>query len=127
MTQTFRLALKVAVDPAYEADAVLSSVEAALRSAYAFEAREFEQPVFHSEIDAVCHSVAGVLAVDVDRLYVTAQRPSTSACSRSVQPSARTARDPAGVLTSIRASRRLERCRDGRSLRHVVAATVTGM
>ena len=71
VTQTFRLALKVAVDPAYEADAVLSNVEAALRSAYAFEAREFEQPVFHSEIDAVCHSVAGVLAVDVDRLYVT--------------------------------------------------------
>ena len=55
VTQTFRLALKVAVDPAYETDAVLSSVEAALRSAYAFEAREFGQPVFHSEIDAVSH------------------------------------------------------------------------
>ena len=31
---TFRLALKVAVDPAYEADAVLAGVEAALRAAY---------------------------------------------------------------------------------------------
>ncbi len=71
VTDTFRIALKVAVDPTYEADAVLSSVEAALRSAYAFEARELGQPVFHSEIDTVCHSVAGVLAVDVDRLYVT--------------------------------------------------------
>ena len=71
VTKTFRLALKVAVDAAYEADAVLSSIEAALRSAYAFKAREFGQPVFHSEIDAVCHSVAGVLAVDVDRLYIT--------------------------------------------------------
>jgi hypothetical protein len=71
VTQTFRLALKVAVDPAYEADAVLAAVEAALRSTYAFEARDFGQPVFHSGIDAVAHSVAGVLAVDVDRLYVT--------------------------------------------------------
>jgi predicted phage baseplate assembly protein len=71
VTQTFRLALKVAVDPAYEADAVLAGVEAALRSAYAFEARDFGQPVFHSGIDAVAHSVAGVLAVDVDRLYIT--------------------------------------------------------
>ena len=71
VTKTFRLALKVAVDPAYDADVVLSSVESALRTAYAFEAREFGQPVFHSETDAVCHSVAGVLAVDVDRLYVT--------------------------------------------------------
>jgi len=101
VTQTFRLALKVAVDPAYEADAVLSSVEAALRSAYAFEARGFEQPVFHSEIDAVCHSVAGVLAVDVDRLYVTgaaavvnerllAQRAAVGANGTAI---------PAGVLT----------------------------
>ena len=31
---TFRLALKVAVDPAYETDAVLAAVEAALRAAY---------------------------------------------------------------------------------------------
>jgi hypothetical protein len=71
VTKTFRIALKVAVDPAYEAAVVLPSVEAALRCAYSFEAREFGQPVFHSEIDAVCHSVAGVLAVDVDRLYLT--------------------------------------------------------
>jgi uncharacterized phage protein gp47/JayE len=73
VTQTFRLALKVAVDPAYEANAVLSSVETALRSAYAFDARDFGQPVFHSGIDAVAHSVAGVLAIDVDKLYATGQ------------------------------------------------------
>jgi predicted phage baseplate assembly protein len=71
VTQTFRIALKVAVDPAYETSAVLAAVEAALRSAYAFDARDFGEPVFHSEIDAVAHSIAGVLAVDVDRLYIT--------------------------------------------------------
>ena len=51
-TETFRLALKVVVDPAYEQDAVLSSVEAALRDAYSFDARGLGEPVFRSEIVA---------------------------------------------------------------------------
>ena len=68
-TQTFRLALKVAVDPAYEAEVVLAGVETALRAAYAFEARGFAEPAYRSEVMAVSHSVPGVLAVDVDRLY----------------------------------------------------------
>jgi predicted phage baseplate assembly protein len=68
-TETFRIALKVAVDPAYETDAVLAAVEAALRAAYSFDARSFVDPVFLSQIDAYSHAVAGVLAVDVDRLY----------------------------------------------------------
>jgi hypothetical protein len=71
-TETFRLALKVAVDPAYEKKAVLAGVEGALRAAYAFVARGFVEPVFLSAIEAVAHSVSGVLAVDVDRLYAGA-------------------------------------------------------
>ena len=71
VTQTFRIALKVVVDPAYDPGTVLTAVEAALRSAYSFDARDFGEPVFHSEIDAVAHSVAGVLAVDVDKLYIS--------------------------------------------------------
>jgi hypothetical protein len=71
-TQTFRLALKVAVEPAYETDAVLTAVEAALRTAYSFDARGFTEPVFRSEVIGVAHTVPGVLAVDVDRLYVGA-------------------------------------------------------
>src|SRR5262249_51572894 len=67
--ETFRIALKVAVDPAYEADAVLASVEAALRTAYSFDAQDFAEPVYRSGIDAVAHGVPGVLAVDVDLLY----------------------------------------------------------
>jgi len=68
-TETFRLALKVAVDPAYETDAVLAAVEAALRDAYSFDARAFVQPVYRSEVIATVHSVPGVVATDVDRLY----------------------------------------------------------
>jgi hypothetical protein len=98
-TQTFKLALKVAVDPAYEPDAVLSGVESALRKAYSFEARAFTDPVFLSGIESVAHTVAGVLAVDVDRLYtgttagladrLLAQRPAVGANGTAI---------PAGVL-----------------------------
>lgn len=98
-TATFRLGLTVAVDPAYEEDAVLSGVETALRKAYAFEVRGLTQPVFLSEIVAAAHTVAGVLAVDVDSLYtgptpgladrLLAQRPDVDASGNAI---------PAGVL-----------------------------
>jgi predicted phage baseplate assembly protein len=67
---TFRLALRVLVDPAYETDAVLAGVERQLRTAYAFDAREFVEPVHRSDVVSAVHSVAGVAAVDVDRLYM---------------------------------------------------------
>jgi hypothetical protein len=69
---TFRLALKVAVAPGYDAAAVLAGVEAALRGAFAFAARDFAQPVFRSGVIAVAHTVPGVAAVDLDRLYTGA-------------------------------------------------------
>ncbi|MEA2142274.1 MAG: hypothetical protein QOI64_704 [Solirubrobacteraceae bacterium] len=67
---TFRLGLKVAADPAYEAEPVLGAVEAALRGAYAFDARGFGEPVERSKVVAAAHSVAGVVAVDIDLLYL---------------------------------------------------------
>ena len=71
-TETFRIALKVAVDPDYETGVVLSGVEAALRAAYSPAARAYVEPVFLSQIDAIAHGVAGMLAIDVDRLYLGA-------------------------------------------------------
>jgi hypothetical protein len=68
-TQTFKVALKVAVDSARESDVVLAGVESSLRTAYSFDARAFGDPVFLSGIESTAHTVAGVLAVDVDRLY----------------------------------------------------------
>ena len=98
-TQTFRLALKVAVDPAYETDAVMAGVESALRAAYAFDARGFGEPAYRSGVMSVAHSVAGVLAVDVDRLYagstagvadrLLAQQPAVGPAGTAI---------PAGVL-----------------------------
>lgn len=68
--RTFRVGLKVAPDPAYEPPLVLGAVEAALRSAYAFDARGFAEPVERSKVVALAHSVDGVVAVDIDLLYL---------------------------------------------------------
>ncbi|TCP41857.1 putative baseplate assembly protein [Rhodovulum marinum] len=65
----FHLGLKVAIDPAHEDDTVLAAVEAALRAAYAFDRRDFAQPVALSDVAATAHDVPGVVAVDIDRLY----------------------------------------------------------
>ena len=70
--QTFRVGMRVAIDPAYEADTVIAKVEAALRTAFAFDARSFTDPVYHSGVTAVVHTVAGVQAVDIDALYMGA-------------------------------------------------------
>jgi hypothetical protein len=68
--QTFHVGMRVAIDPAYEPDAVIAKVEAALRTAFAFDARSFTDPVYRSGVTAVVHTVAGVLAVDIDALYM---------------------------------------------------------
>jgi predicted phage baseplate assembly protein len=65
----FRLAAGVKVHPDYLPDKVLTAVEQALRAQFSFTARQFGQPVALSEVVAVIQSVAGVIAVDVDKLY----------------------------------------------------------
>lgn len=66
---TFSIGLKVKCDPAYDSAAVLAAVEAALRARYAFAVRELGQPVQQSDVIACVHTVAGVVAVDLDLLY----------------------------------------------------------
>ncbi|MDH5339872.1 MAG: putative baseplate assembly protein, partial [Rubrivivax sp.] len=66
---TMQVGLKVLCDPAYDPDSVLAGVEAALRAAFAFDARELAQPVQQSEVIATAQAVPGVLAVDLDLLY----------------------------------------------------------
>lgn len=65
----FRVGLKVAIETGYDVVSVLASVEAAIRAAYAFDNRDFAQNVALSEVAATAHRVAGVVAVDIDRLY----------------------------------------------------------
>jgi hypothetical protein len=66
---TFRLGLRVKVDPVFESKAVLSAVEAALRAHFAFETRTLGQPVQQSDVIAVSQAVPGVVAIDLSRLY----------------------------------------------------------
>jgi len=67
----FRLSGNITVDTAYDGDDVLDDVGAALREKFSFEHRQFGQPVHLSDVYAVIQSVAGVIAVDIDRLYRT--------------------------------------------------------
>jgi predicted phage baseplate assembly protein len=66
----FRLQARVVIDPSYIADMVLVTVAASLRQAYAFEQRDFGQPVHKNEVLAVIQAVAGVTAVFLDQLYL---------------------------------------------------------
>jgi hypothetical protein len=67
----FALGATVRVHPDHETELVVARVRAALRTAFAFDRREFGQPVMLSEVIAAMHSVAGVVAVDVDHLQRT--------------------------------------------------------
>ena len=59
----------VTIDADHVIATVMANVHDALRSAYAFEARQFGQPAALSEVIAVIHSVPGVIAVDIDEFY----------------------------------------------------------
>jgi hypothetical protein len=72
IASTFRLGIRVKTDADRESPTVLAAVEAALRSAFSFEARNLGQPVHQSEVIAVAQSVAGVVAVDLTLLYAGA-------------------------------------------------------
>jgi hypothetical protein len=65
----FRIGLKVKINPDYLPDQVLPAVETALRDHFDFDHRAFGQPVAMSEVIAVAQAVAGVVAIDLDRLY----------------------------------------------------------
>src|SRR5690606_21890767 len=64
----FTLEARVIVDEAHVAEDVQAAVAAALVAAFSFEARHFGQSVTTSEVLAVMQAVAGVVAVDLDRL-----------------------------------------------------------
>jgi hypothetical protein len=65
----FKLGATVKLDPDYEPQKVLASVEQALRSAFSFDARAFGQAVALSEVMAIIQAVDGVVAAEVTKLY----------------------------------------------------------
>jgi predicted phage baseplate assembly protein len=65
----FRIAAKVEVDQDYLPEKVLTAAEQSLRARFSFDSRAFGQPVTWSEVIAAIQAVAGVKAVDLDRIY----------------------------------------------------------
>ena len=65
----FKLALRIKRHPDHNIDIVLADVEAALRQAFSFDARDFSQIVARSEVINVAQQVPGVVGVDVDCFY----------------------------------------------------------
>jgi hypothetical protein len=66
---TFKLGAEVKVNPDYIQANVMATVEAALRSAFSFPARTFGQPVTLSEVVSAIQNVAGVIAIDINKLH----------------------------------------------------------
>lgn len=64
-----RLDLAVGIHPAYDQAAVLEGVRAALHSTFEHAARELARPLAASRVIATAAGVAGVTAVDLNRLY----------------------------------------------------------
>ena len=66
----YRVGLKLRCDAAYERAQVLAGVEAALRRQGDFTQRALGQALHASDVVAAAHAVPGVLAVDLDFLFI---------------------------------------------------------
>ena len=66
----FRLQAEILVEEAYLPEKVLPAVHAAVQAAYAFETRQFGQPVTQSELLSVLQAVPGVQAAFLKKLYL---------------------------------------------------------
>lgn len=65
----FDLKAKVRIDPRHLSTEVLTAINTALQSAFAFEQRAFSQAVTAAEVTTVIQNVPGVVAVDLVQLY----------------------------------------------------------
>ena len=95
----FNVEAKIRVDPAHVAAAVLDAVSASLLEAFSFARRGFGQGVTAAEVLAVIHTVAGVVAVDLDALYRVTDDASGTGSPGALLPAA-TARWEAGGIAA---------------------------
>ena len=66
----FSVRASLLVDPRYRAADVLAAAETALAERFSFPNRAFGQPVTAAEVMTLLDGIAGVIAVDVDKLYL---------------------------------------------------------
>jgi predicted phage baseplate assembly protein len=66
----FHLKASLLIDEAYRWQDVEAAVQKAIKTAFAFNKRGFSQPVTAAEVIDLIHDQRGVVAVDLDELYV---------------------------------------------------------
>ncbi len=76
---SFNLSASVLVDSTYIKEKVLAAVTEALNQVFSFEQRSFGQAVTESEVLAVMQGVEGVVAVDLNALYLKGDMPALNA------------------------------------------------
>jgi hypothetical protein len=69
--QLFQVEAKLLIDKQYVSNDVLDKASAALRDVFTFTNRDFGQPVAAAEIISILQEIPGVIAVDLDKLYLT--------------------------------------------------------
>ena len=67
----FSLQADVLIDDAYDWETLDSQIQDALIEGFSFDKRDFGQPVTGAEVVQVIHSIDGVVAVDLNELYIT--------------------------------------------------------
>ncbi|MDP5337490.1 MAG: putative baseplate assembly protein, partial [Nodularia sp. (in: cyanobacteria)] len=72
----FNLEAKILIDSRREVKPVLAEIRTALQETFSFERRSFGQSVTTSEAIAAIQNITGVIAVDLDALYLSS-RPKT--------------------------------------------------
>ncbi|HEY9755160.1 MAG TPA: putative baseplate assembly protein, partial [Oculatellaceae cyanobacterium] len=71
----FNLSASALIDSRYIKERVLAAVSDSLRRAFSFEQRSFGQAVTGSEVLAVMQRVEGVIAIDLNALYLKGEPP----------------------------------------------------
>jgi hypothetical protein len=107
----FRLAAKLLVDPHFRPKRVFADAAAALAGAFSFETQELGGDLDASTVVAVLQSVPGVVAVDLDALYLQGNAPSLQSRltarrarfeNHRIQPAQLLVLDAAGVTLGSR-------------------------
>jgi hypothetical protein len=95
--RSFLVSAALVTDPDYVVDAVYAAVRMALWARFSFDAREFGQPVFQSEVIAVIQKVKGVVAARLTAFSYSDTTPPTLEDRLDAQPAALSGSDAVGA------------------------------
>jgi len=95
-SRLFHVEAKIMIDSRYTESTVLDEAKAALESAFSFDERDFGQSVTAAEVINVIQQVAGVVYVDLEKLYLADDAEGSSQTSPPVVLKVNKARWPQG-------------------------------